>query len=281
MKQYRIGEFAKFLGVSPDFLKHYEEQGILRPSRSESGYRYYSFTTAMTLIECVRLRNYGMTLREIREILTEHAESNQTVERRFAENIRSLEQELTLDQALIRNYHEFLTWREPLEERDWDWDVRRSSPMLFLPHTDRDDFLPDSRIYEILRDWMSFIPMVKSTMRIDRSGQVTWGFVVSEAEQRELRLPVNDIVERIPARKILYYKFHGELRKLDQEHMDAPDHPAFRLLRALDLKGGDSYFRTTLVPGDWQRDLRLQYGFYAIPISPSPQGLEEAAKKEL
>ena len=96
MKQYRIGDYAKYLGVSPDFLKHYEEQGLITPSRSGSGYRYYSFTTTMRLIECVRLRNYGMTLREIREILTEHAESNEQVERRVAENVRSLEQEVTL-----------------------------------------------------------------------------------------------------------------------------------------------------------------------------------------
>ena len=106
MKQYRIGDYAKYLGVSPDFLKHYEEQGLITPSRSGSGYRYYSFTTTMRLIECVRLRNYGMTLREIREILTEHTESNEQVERRVAENVRSLEQEVTLDQALIRNYAE-------------------------------------------------------------------------------------------------------------------------------------------------------------------------------
>ena len=39
MKEYRIGEFAKYLGVTPDLLKHYEDQGIIRPSRSDSGYR--------------------------------------------------------------------------------------------------------------------------------------------------------------------------------------------------------------------------------------------------
>ena len=70
MKQYRIGDFARYLGVTPDLLKHYEEVGLLQPERTESGYRYYPFHTTALLIECVRLRNYGMTLREISEILT-------------------------------------------------------------------------------------------------------------------------------------------------------------------------------------------------------------------
>ena len=52
IKEYRIGEFAKYLGVTPDLLKHYEDQGIIRPSRSDSGYRYYPFNTTMLLIEC-------------------------------------------------------------------------------------------------------------------------------------------------------------------------------------------------------------------------------------
>ena len=40
MEQYRIGDFAKYLGVTPDLLKHYEDMGIIQSIRSESGYRY-------------------------------------------------------------------------------------------------------------------------------------------------------------------------------------------------------------------------------------------------
>ena len=70
MKQYRIGDYAKYLGVSSDFLKHYEEQGLITPSRSGSGYRYYSFTTTMRLIECVGSgRQRGRTVTEISQEL--------------------------------------------------------------------------------------------------------------------------------------------------------------------------------------------------------------------
>ena len=46
-------------------LKHYEDVGIIQSERSESGYRFYSFITTIDLIKSIRLRNYGLTLREI------------------------------------------------------------------------------------------------------------------------------------------------------------------------------------------------------------------------
>ncbi|MBQ9663682.1 MAG: MerR family transcriptional regulator [Oscillospiraceae bacterium] len=267
MREYRIGEFAKHLGVTPDLLKHYEDQGIITPSRSESGYRYYPFQTSMLLMECVRLRNYGMTLREIREIVTAHQVDNAAVDRRLSENMSSLREEMLLDEALTANYEAFLAWKAPLQGREYDWDVRWSRPMCFLPHTDKYDFLRDPRIYEILKAWMSYIPIVKSTMKVERNGQITWGLIAEEESVRSLRLPVNDVVERIPQKKIFYYKFRAPLIPTDLEQVDAPEHPAFQTLQSLNLHCEDWYFRTTLMPADWQQDLRYQYGYYAIPIA--------------
>lgn len=40
---YCIGEFAEYMGVTPDFLKHYEECGLLDVHHRENGYRYFNF----------------------------------------------------------------------------------------------------------------------------------------------------------------------------------------------------------------------------------------------
>ena len=42
LKSYRIGDFAEYMGVTPDFLKHYSENGLLDVHQRENGYRYYS-----------------------------------------------------------------------------------------------------------------------------------------------------------------------------------------------------------------------------------------------
>ena len=40
---YHIGEFAEYMGVTPDFLKHYEECDLLDVHHRENGYRYFNF----------------------------------------------------------------------------------------------------------------------------------------------------------------------------------------------------------------------------------------------
>ena len=266
MRQYRIGEYAKYLGVTPDLLKHYEEVGVIRSDRSESGYRYYSFQTTMELIECVRLRNYGLTLREIREALTEHHVQNADMDRLFEGNMEKFRQEMLLDEALREDYASFCDWRRGLEDRDWDWEIRRSRPMFFLPHTDRYDFLKDPRIYELLNEWMSYIPIVKSSLRIEKNGAVTWGFAVEESMQRRLNMPLNDVVEQIPSQKIFCFKFRAPLLPLGQE-IEQESHPAFEKLKMLQLQYKEQYYRTTLMPADWQQGLGYQYGYYAIPLT--------------
>ena len=272
MKQYRIGDYAKYLGVTPDLLKHYEEMGIIHSERSESGYRYYSFYTTVGLIESIRLRNYGLTLREIRDILSLHSTQNEEMERLLENKLDLLRQEVQLDEALVQDYTDFCRWKEPLEARDWDWEIRWARPMCFLPHTDRYDFLQDSRFYDLLSSWMSYIPIVKSALKAGPNGHIAWGFLVEEDILQQLGLPVNDIVERQPARRIFYYKFRAPLLRLPEESADNPEHPAFSMLRDLRLTPEDTYFRTTLMPADWSQKLRYQYGYYAIPLRDTGTG---------
>ena len=68
-RHYKIGEFAKNLGVSAGFLKHHEKYGLLKPQVAESGYRYYEFHQAMLVVQCIRLQNMGFTSKEIADIL--------------------------------------------------------------------------------------------------------------------------------------------------------------------------------------------------------------------
>lgn len=266
MKHYRIGEYAKYLGVTPDFLKHYEDMGIIHSQRSESGYRYYSFITTIELIESIRLRNYGLTLREIRDVLTDHCANNTRMDQIFDEKMETLQQEIQLNEALLEEYTDFRRWKETLEDRDWDWEIRRSRPMCFLPHTDRFEFLEDPRIYELLNTWMSFIPVVKSTMRREQNGRITWGFIAEEATVQRLQLPINEIVQRLPSQRIFYYKFRSSVLRHEEETIDNPEHPAFKLLHSMGMESEGDYFRTTLMPADWKMTLGYQYGFYAIPL---------------
>ncbi len=69
MNKMRIGEVAGQSGVSVRSLRYYEEQGLLRSSRSESGQRLYAPGAVERVILIQRLYAAGLSSRTIAELL--------------------------------------------------------------------------------------------------------------------------------------------------------------------------------------------------------------------
>lgn len=66
-----IGRVAADLGVNPRTLRYYESIGLLpAPGRTSSGYRVYDGRAAQRIGFITRAKGLGLTLKEIREILT-------------------------------------------------------------------------------------------------------------------------------------------------------------------------------------------------------------------
>ena len=70
-----IGELAARFGLNPKTVRYYEEIGLLpRADRSESGYRRYDERDAERLGFIRRAKTLGLSLDEIRDILSVQAE---------------------------------------------------------------------------------------------------------------------------------------------------------------------------------------------------------------
>ncbi len=66
----RIGELAERASVTPDTIRYYERQRLLRPPpRTRGGYRDYDQTALDDLIFIKKSQVLGLRLRDIREIL--------------------------------------------------------------------------------------------------------------------------------------------------------------------------------------------------------------------
>ena len=69
----KIGELAARSGIAPKTLRFYEDSGVLpTPARMSNGYRDYDPETLARLRFVRRAQSAGLTLREIRDILTTH-----------------------------------------------------------------------------------------------------------------------------------------------------------------------------------------------------------------
>ena len=66
---YKVREFAALAGVTVKALHHYDCLGLLKPARTEAGYRVYREHDLETLEQIVALKFLGLPLKEIAAVL--------------------------------------------------------------------------------------------------------------------------------------------------------------------------------------------------------------------
>jgi DNA-binding transcriptional MerR regulator len=65
----KIGEAAILTGVTPGRIRHYQRLGLLSPTQSASGYRYFTASELVRILQIDLLRSLGMGLEQIRASL--------------------------------------------------------------------------------------------------------------------------------------------------------------------------------------------------------------------
>ncbi len=106
---YSIGVFSQINKVTTKTLRHYDEIGLLKPEQVDkyTGYRYYTSNQLPTMHKILTLKQMGLNLMEIKEVLSNPHTAElylKLKEREIAQNIKS--EQLRLLQ--IQNYTNIL-----------------------------------------------------------------------------------------------------------------------------------------------------------------------------
>jgi DNA-binding transcriptional MerR regulator len=74
-----IGEYSRLTQMPAKTLRYYDEIGLFKPIQVDSvtGYRYYSVEQLPRLYRILSLKELGLTLNQIRDVLNEHISSEQ------------------------------------------------------------------------------------------------------------------------------------------------------------------------------------------------------------
>jgi len=72
-KLYQVQEFAELAGVTVRALHHYDQLGLLKPRRTQAGYRLYSLRDFERLEQIVALKFLGIPLKQIRTLFHREA----------------------------------------------------------------------------------------------------------------------------------------------------------------------------------------------------------------
>jgi DNA-binding transcriptional MerR regulator len=98
---FRIGEFSKIAQVSGRLLRYYDQLGLISPiyTDPQTGYRYYSAKQLPRLNRILALKELGLTLDQIRELLEDDITTD---ELRGMLSLKKAQAEQALDEQATR-----------------------------------------------------------------------------------------------------------------------------------------------------------------------------------
>lgn len=254
-QNYAIGDFAKKAGVSTHFLKFYEEKGILHPRVQENGYRYYDIRDASLVLECFRMKNMGLSVRQIEKGINDCTEQEVAEMLQQRENV--LQSQLHEQQMHLLGLQNLRVALRLCEQGEWS--VRTVPDVWYLPHTIGKEFVQDSRIYDQLPQWLDWMPVVTSA-QIARGNdahaeRMEWGLGLEQAEAAQLGFAPQEPAQLLHLGRVLeiYCSWeipaeHGSEKGLYQYCMEraralnlVPEPVMFRRVFCYTRKDGDCW----------------------------------------
>jgi DNA-binding transcriptional MerR regulator len=98
---FKIGEFSKIAQVPGSVLRYYDQIGLLKPAHSDkwTGYRYYSSSQLPRLHRILALKDLGLSLEQIAQLLDDEMSTN---EMRGMLTLRKAQVEQALSEEMAR-----------------------------------------------------------------------------------------------------------------------------------------------------------------------------------
>jgi MerR family transcriptional regulator, copper efflux regulator len=141
-RTYRIGELASLFGVTGRTIRYYEELGLLEAAcRQDGAHRKYHERNAIYLKRIQQLKDYGLTLSEIRELfdLARRDRSGESVREKLAGKYREKLVEAERRKAALEEYITDLAWHLEQLERSPDFFQCPGASCTSCPYADKCD----------------------------------------------------------------------------------------------------------------------------------------------
>jgi Cu(I)-responsive transcriptional regulator len=106
-----IGKVSRQSGVLPKTIRYYEEIGLIRPNRSENGYRAFTENHVHKLAFLGRARALGFTIEDCRTLLSLYEDENREsmqVKSVAEEHLRQIEEKIEKLQSMRATLSELI-----------------------------------------------------------------------------------------------------------------------------------------------------------------------------
>lgn len=105
---YKISEFSEMTGLSKETLRYYEQEQLLEPASVDpsNNYRYYDDGSYFLAILLQKLRSFGCTIQEMKDVMRNESFAN--LEELLTQKKDRLHKEMLFKQQKILEIEEFI-----------------------------------------------------------------------------------------------------------------------------------------------------------------------------
>lgn len=254
MEKYKIGDFASYLGVTPDLLKHYEKYRIISSEKhGDGGYRFYDFNQAPLILESKKFQRMGFTLREIESLLNHGTVDN--LMDNMMEKTDLLAEEIKDKQLVLNSSKQLCKVLVELKNNHFDgrWYIGKLPSFYFFPHSNGYNFAPQSKtVLKNLANWIDSMPVVEQCIRIFYDSkeykELIFGLSINEDDAETLKLFSNEPVEKIEENwGLIYQSSQPRGSAIEQDFISRNLEKPLHILSKHHLNpNGDIFIRTVL-----------------------------------
>ena len=206
MKKYRIGEFAKRMCVTLDFVRFYEQKGLIESTVDKSNnYHYYDISQSEVIYKILQYRKLGFSANETVDLIKK-ADTEQILN--YLSTRAAAHKDSIRMSTFSIKYLDYL--KTALSTGNGTWYISRLPPLWFMPHTVGDDYLDSPDLQSAYSKWANEVPLIfsmtKWKMNDDGSfSSLFHGRALEYAVAEEFGLTPHDSFELLPERRCIEY----------------------------------------------------------------------------
>lgn len=128
MRVYTIGQVAKFLGLSRDTLKFYEEKGLVKPVQDkENGYRRYSLFDIDDVLTVNFYREIDVEIKQIQKLKNDG--NLEEIESLLDKQEKKIQEEIEYKRMLLNNIKTVKDNYKTIKENLWKYSIKEMKPV--------------------------------------------------------------------------------------------------------------------------------------------------------
>lgn len=144
---YTIGEVSKFLGVTRDALKFYEEKGLVNPKKDENnGYRIYSIVDICNILTVNFYKQVDFEIKQIQQI--KDYKSIDEIELLLKEKEKKILEELEYKKLSLKRIKIMEDKIKKIKENLDEFSIREMKPIEVVGEIDKTDVLEEYGVLE-------------------------------------------------------------------------------------------------------------------------------------